>query len=153
MGYQTKKALTLPESSVADTVRGWLGAQGFTIGERDLAQADGADIVAHHPAKGVWRIIVNDGGVFDDRAAASAVASFFAAAAVAEGRDASSTTVGIALPRSAAAQREMAKVGKAMNLLGVVLLWVEPEGGVAVEENRETQTGLRPEELNASNDG
>lgn len=149
----TEKAVTFSEDTVIERVCEWLASQGFTIAGRDLPGPDGPDIIAHHPARGAWRIRTGESGASDEQTAARAVRSFFTAAAMAEGQDAAGVKIGLALPRSAAAQQQMAKVRKAMSLLRIVMLWMEPTGEIVIEEEyRGAQEALRPEELNASND-
>ena len=135
---------TPPRDGVAAAIRAWLDSRGFAPAADKGATA--AVIVARHPYHPAWHIAVAESGEAD------VAAAFYAAAAAlpAEGEEA---RAGIAI--GGAAAQAVAAIRGALDALGIAVLRVKPSGEVELTEplpGGATSDGLRPEELDASND-
>jgi hypothetical protein len=160
MSEQARQTHAFSDDQVVDVVCRWLLSQGFLVSGRRMSREHAPDITARHPAKGTWRIqVAGDmphgaaAGLSEDQVSAHFGKAFFAAAAVAGEHAAPGTRIGLAMPRSSVAENHADRIRGAMAMLGIVMIWIEQSAAVTLDEHRSVQEGLRPEELNASNDG
>lgn len=128
---------------IAAAIGAWLDEQGF-VRKRERGGAGASVLTAMHPYHPAWRIAVAEDG--------EGIAPALYAAAAMRPSGGETARIGIATGRSAEAERALAAVRDALDTLGIAVLRVGPPGTVEVTEPNTAPDGLRPDELDASND-
>jgi hypothetical protein len=153
------RAVSLPEGAgdggrgakpgsgdIAAAIAAWLDEQGFAP-RRERGKTGAPVVAATHPYHPPWRIAVAED--------AEGIASAFYAAAAMRPSGGEAARIGLATGRSAAAERALAAVKDALDTLGIAVLRVGPSRTVEWTEPNaagSASDGLRPDELDASND-